>query len=310
MRLTGLAEALRRSGCTTEEQVPMKEHTSFKIGGPADILATAADERAVARAAALCRGEGIPLLLLGNGSNLLVDDGGIRGVTLRLSEAAGPRETGRKPDGRVEITCPAGVPLKQLCRFARDKGLAGLEFAYGIPGTAGGAAYMNAGAYGGEMKDVMTRVQAVTEAGEIRYYPASSLCLSYRHSDLMENGEIVTAVTVELTTDDPAAIGARMEEFMRRRREKQPLEYPSAGSFFKRPPGLFAGTLIEGCGLKGLTVGGAQVSEKHAGFLINRGGATSADVRELARQVRERVHAAHGVWLEPEVRFVGGPERR
>lgn len=171
MRLTGLAEALRRSGCTTEEQVPMKEHTSFKIGGPADILATAADERAVARAAALCRGEGIPLLLLGNGSNLLVDDGGIRGVTLRLSEAAGPRETGRKPDGRVEITCPAGVPLKQLCRFARDKGLAGLEFAYGIPGTAGGAAYMNAGAYGGEMKDVMTRVQAVTEAGEIRDYP-------------------------------------------------------------------------------------------------------------------------------------------
>ena len=163
---------------------------------------------------------------------------------------------------------------------------------------------MNAGAYGGEMKDVMTRVQAVTEAGEIRDYPASSLCLSYRHSDLMENGEIVTAVTVELTTDDPAAIGARMEEFMRRRREKQPLEYPSAGSTFKRPEGYFAGTMIDQCGLKGAAVGGAEVSEKHAGFIINKDHATFEDVVTLIGVVQDTVFREFGVELEPEVKII------
>ena len=310
MLLSRLAEEFRRSGCSTEEQIPMAAYTSFRIGGPADLLVTAEDESAAARAAVACRSSGIPLLILGNGSNLLVDDAGIRGAVLRLSDHAQPECIGTAEDRKVLVRCPAGLPLKQLCRFARDNGLAGLEFAYGIPGTVGGAAYMNAGAYGGEMKDVLAEVRTIASDGEFLTHPADTLSLSYRHSALMENGEIVTSVLVSLMPDDPVAIGARMEDYMNRRREKQPLEYPSAGSFFKRPPGMFAGTLIEGCGLKGFTVGGAQISKKHAGFVVNRGGATCADVKELARQVRERVYAAHGVWLEPEVRFVGGQEDR
>lgn len=310
MLLSRLAEEFRRSGCSTEKQIPMAAYTSFRIGGPADLLVTAEDESAAARAAVACRSSGIPLLILGNGSNLLVDDAGIRGVVLRLSDHAQPECIGTAVDGKTLVRCPAGLPLKQLCRFARDNGLAGLEFAYGIPGTVGGAAYMNAGAYGGEMKDVLAEVRTIASDGDFLTHPADTLSLSYRHSALMENEEIVTSVLVSLMPDDPAAIGARMEDYMNRRREKQPLEYPSAGSFFKRPPGMFAGTLIEGCGLKGFTVGGAQISKKHAGFVVNRGGATCADIKELARQVRERVYAAHGVWLEPEVRFVGGPEDR
>ena len=169
---------------------------------------------------------------------------------------------------------------------------------------------MNAGAYGSETKDVLLSATVLTPEGQIKRIPAEELELGYRTSCIPGNGYVVLEAEYALKRGEPEAIKARMDELSAKRREKQPLEYPSAGSFFKRPPGLFAGTLIEGCGLKGLTVGGAQVSEKHAGFLINRGGATSADVRELARQVRERVHVAHGVWLEPEVRFVGGPERR
>ena len=310
MLLSRLAEEFRRSGCLTEEQIPMAAYTSFQIGGPADLLVTAEDESAAARAAVACRSSGIPLLIMGNGSNLLVDDAGIRGVVLRLPDHAQPECIGTTEDTKVLVRCPAGLPLKRLCRFARDNGLAGLEFAYGIPGTVGGAAYMNAGAYGGEMKDVLAEVRTIASDGEFLTHQADTLSLSYRHSALMENGEIVTSVLLSLMPDDPAAIGARMEDYMNRRREKQPLEYPSAGSFFKRPPGMFAGTLIEGCGLKGFTVGGAQISKKHAGFVVNRGGATCADVKELARQVRERVYAAHGVWLEPEVRFVGGPKDR
>ncbi len=292
----------RALGCAVTIGAPMAEHTSFKIGGPADRLVIAPHERAAVQLLQMGRQAGLPIFLIGNGSNLLVGDRGIRGAVLRLD--------GRQVAPTVQldgctVRCAAGMTLKRLCQFARDKGLAGLEFAYGIPGTVGGAVYMNAGAYGGQMADVLTAVSFLDEKGRIRTVPASELALGYRHSRLMEREDVVLSAQMRLTPDDPAAIGARMEDFLRRRREKQPLEYPSAGSFFKRPEGHFAGALIEECGLKGLTVGGAQISEKHAGFVINRGEATAADVRRLAEMVQETVWTRCGVRLEPEVRFVG-----
>ena len=201
--------------------------------------------------------------------------------------------------------CPAGVPLLRLCRVACEHGLSGLEFAYGIPGSVGGAVYMNAGAYGGEMKDVLTEVSLLPPDGSAVTRAADTLSLSYRHSALMEEGGVVLSATVTLTPDDPAAIAARMDECMEKRRSKQPLEYPSAGSFFKRPPGQFAGALIEQCGLKGFRVGDAQVSEKHAGFVVNRGHATCEQVKALAREVRRRVREQTGFDLVPEVRLLG-----
>ena len=296
--LRRLAEQARREGCGAEEQVSLAPFTSFRVGGPCGCLFTAPGPESARRILRLCSEEGIPLLLLGNGSNLLVSDRGIPGAVLRLSGGDIRFHHGR-------VTCPAGVPLKTLCRAARDHGLSGLEFAYGIPGTVGGALFMNAGAYGGEMSEVVTGAVAADSVGNRRELTAAELELRYRHSRFMEEGLLVLEAELQLTPDDPQAIHGRMEEFMRRRREKQPLEYPSAGSFFKRPPGHYAGALIESCGLKGFAVGGAQVSEKHAGFIINRGGATSADVKELARQVMRRVLESTGVRLEPEVRFVG-----
>ncbi|HIW74176.1 MAG TPA: UDP-N-acetylmuramate dehydrogenase [Firmicutes bacterium] len=296
-----MAEAFRSLRCTAEEQAPMARYTSFKIGGPADLLVTAPDAGAAGAALALCRRQDLPVLLLGNGTNMLVSDEGVRGVVLRL---AGDAAQDVKVEGDT-ILCPAGLSLKALCRLARDSGLAGLEFAYGIPGTVGGAVYMNAGAYGGQMADVLLWADVLCRDGSLRRVPLREMKLGYRHSVFMEAAAVLVSAAVRLTLDDRAAVTGRMEEFLRRRREKQPLEYPSAGSFFKRPEGYYAGALIESSGLKGLTVGGAQVSEKHAGFLINRGGATCADVRALAEQVQEKVLRDHGVRLEPEVRFVG-----
>lgn len=298
---TRLATDLRDKGCTVLEREPMSLHTSFKIGGPADLLVTAPDEEAAAAVFALCGERRIPVMLAGNGTNLLVSDHGIEGVVLRLESGGEPVLA---PDGRT-VTCCAGYSVKRLCLFARDHGLAGLEFAYGIPGTVGGGVFMNAGAYGGQMADVLVSVRAMDRRGRIRQIPAEALDLGYRHSGLMETGEAVLSAVFRLEPDDKAAVSGRMEDFMARRKEKQPLEYPSAGSFFKRPPGYFAGTLIEQTGLKGFTVGGAQISEKHAGFVINKGGATCGDVLELSRQVRQRVFDRHGVRLEPEVRPVG-----
>ena len=197
------------------------------------------------------------------------------------------------------------MQLKHLCQFARDNSLTGLEFAFGIPGTVGGAVYMNAGAYDGEMSQVVTMAHCITPEGERGVLPVAELELGYRHSALMEKGYIVTGVTLQLKLGDYDAIAAKMKDLMGRRRDKQPLEYPSAGSFFKRPTGYFAGALVEQTGLKGFRVGDAQVSEKHAGFVVNRGHATAAEMLELCRQVQEKVYEAHGVRLEPEVRFVG-----
>ena len=302
MRLTALAEFARTLGCTAEEQVPMSAYTSLKIGGPADLYITAPHEAAIAVLLDRCQAEEVPVTLLGNGTNVLVGDRGLRGAVLRLDgRAVNPAV---QPDG-CTVRCGAGVSLKRLCLFARSKGLSGLEFAYGIPGTVGGAVFMNAGAYDGQMDQVLVAATGLRPNGRRRTLPLSDMRLGYRHSVFMEDGDVVVEALVRLKPEDPAVISARMEDYLRRRREKQPLEYPSAGSFFKRPPGQYAGALIEKCGLKGFTVGGAQVSEKHAGFVINRGGATAADVVRLSAQVRERVLRECGVELEPEVRFIG-----
>ena len=287
-------------GCRVTENAPMAQATTFRIGGPADLLIDLPGT-AAGPILTLCQEENIPYLFIGNGSNLLVGDKGIRGAVLRLLD------DGADPilleDNR--IYAPAGMQLKRLCLFAREQSLTGLEFAFGIPGTVGGALYMNAGAYGGEMVNVVESADCIWANGEKRTLSAEELALGYRHSALMENDGIVLGVTLRLTPGDYDTIAATMKDLMGRRREKQPLEYPSAGSFFKRPEGYFAGKLIQDAGLKGFAVGDAQISEKHAGFVVNRGNATAADMVELCRRVQEKIMETDGVLLEPEVRFIG-----
>lgn len=288
-------------GCRITAQAPMSAATTFKVGGPADLLVDLPCRTSAAAAVKACRAHGIPFLFIGNGSNLVVGDRGFRGAVLRLN--------GRNATATMEedtlVFAPAGMSLQRLCLFARDQGLSGLEFAYGIPGTVGGAVYMNAGAYDGEMVNVVERVQVIDREGCLTDLYPHQLSMTYRHTSLMDTGCIVVGALLRLQPGDKEAIWAKMKEFMGRRQEKQPLEYPSAGSFFKRPEGYFAGKLIQDAGLKGYTVGGAQVSEKHAGFVINRGGATAADICALCREVQQRVYDQSGVRLEPEVRFVG-----
>ena len=302
MNYQSLINIATELGCVVTQQASMAEATTFRIGGPADLLVDIPNDSAAAAIIAVCNHEDIPYMFIGNGSNLLVGDKGIRGAVLRLAEG----EPVLQPElGDGVIYAPAGMQLKHLCQFARDNSLTGLEFAFGIPGTVGGAVYMNAGAYDGEMSQVVTMAHCITPEGERGILPVAELELGYRHSALMEKGYIVTGVTLQLKLGDYDAIAAKMKDLMGRRRDKQPLEYPSAGSFFKRPTGYFAGALVEQTGLKGFRVGDAQVSEKHAGFVVNRGHATAAEMLELCRQVQEKVYEAHGVRLEPEVRFVG-----
>ena len=274
----------------------MSAHTTFKIGGPADVFITVRDTDELCAAVKACRENGVPLMILGKGSNLLVSDAGIEGAVITLDGAFKELTV----DGDT-VMSGAGVALSKLCTTALENGLAGLEFAYGIPGTVGGAVYMNAGAYGGETKDVCVEATYLRPDGEIGVYTNAELDFSYRHSVFKENDNIILFAKYKLTPDDPAAIKARMDDFLNRRRTKQPLDYPSAGSVFKRPPGAFAGTLIEQCGLKGKTVGGAQVSEKHAGFIINVGGAVCDDVMNLVKLVQDTVKAETGYTLECEI---------
>lgn len=286
-------------GCCVEQNVPLSRLTSFRVGGPADYMITA-PETAVSALLKKLKEERVPVLILGNGSNLLVSDRGFRGVVLKI---APPKEPVlRKGD---ELYTGAGLSLKQLCLTAQREGLSGLEPLYGIPGTVGGAVFMNAGAYGGEIADTLREVAVTDGSGQITTVPSADAALGYRHSRFMETGEVILSAVFALTPDDPARIRERMEEYMRRRRKKQPLEYPSAGSFFKRPEGHFAGELIDRCGLRGLSVGGAQISEKHAGFLINRGGASCRDILELSDTVCRIVREKTGVQLEREVQMVG-----
>ena len=304
MDYSPLKEIAARVGGKITENAPLSAATTFKVGGPADLLIDLPDDVAVGQVLACCAREGIPCLFIGNGSNLLVGDKGFRGAVLRL-DGHGATPVRQDELGEGWVYAPAGMSLQRLCLFARDNALTGLEFAYGIPGTVGGAVYMNAGAYDGCMADVVLFAHCRTIDGETCILPARELDMAYRHTALMEKNLIVTGVTFQLRPGDKEAIAARMKELMTRRQDKQPLEYPSAGSFFKRPTGYFAGALIEQAGLKGYTVGGAQVSEKHAGFVINRGGATAADILRLCRDVQDIIWEKNAVRLEPEVRFVG-----
>lgn len=280
---------------------PMKNHTSFKIGGPAAALCVPKDRQQLRELVGFVQREGVDSWYIGNGSNLLVSDAGLSGVAILLDSGF---------DGEIELDgtvllAPAGKKLSALCAAACAAGLTGLEFAYGIPGSVGGAVYMNAGAYGGEMKDRLLWVEYLAPTGEIVRLEQEQLSLSYRHSCFMEEGmqgSCIVRAAFGLQRGEKAAIQSEMDRILNQRRQKQPLEYPSAGSTFKRPQGAFAAQLIDECGLKGFTVGGAQVSKKHAGFVINTGKATCADVLELTRQVQECVQEKTGYLLELEVR--------
>ena len=275
---------------------PMSAHTTFKIGGAADIMITVQSIDELKTALSACKDSDVPFMILGNGSNLLVSDDGIEGAVILLDGDFKAITV----DGET-VTAGAGAKLSKLCTVALDEELSGLEFAYGIPGSVGGAMYMNAGAYGGEMKDVALSVTALTADGEVKEYSLEELNLGYRTSIFKSNGEIILFSKYQLHKGERSAIKAQMDDVMNRRKTKQPLEYPSAGSVFKRPEGAFAGTLIEQCGLKGRTVGGAQVSEKHAGFIINVGGATCDDVMNLVKLVQDVVKTETGYFLEREI---------
>ncbi len=293
-----LKQTLDAAGCRYRCEEPLRLHTSFRIGGPAELFVTPDSPRQTAQLLDACRRFGVPALVMGNGSNLLVPDEGIRGAVVAFG-ASMSRITRR---GNTLIA-EAGATLSQLCRFAQQEGLTGLEFAWGIPGSVGGAVRMNAGAYGGEIKDVVTAVDGLTTDGKAFSVSAQEAQFGYRTSRFVA-GEIVSSAVFSLFPGSPETIDARMAEILQKRMEKQPLDYPSAGSAFKRPKGAFAAALIDSCGLKGLTVGGAQVSEKHAGFVINTGGATAHDVLALLRQVQEEVLRQTGILLEPEIQIL------
>lgn len=295
--LTELQNIMAGSGIFMEE--PMKKHTTFRVGGPADVLVQP-DETALAAILALCRQYHVSYSFIGNGSNLLVGDKGIRGVVIEMTDPMGNIEV----DG-TKITAQAGAMLSKIANTAASNGLGGMEFAAGIPGSVGGAVVMNAGAYGGEMKDIIERVYVLDENGAQLELDRTALDLSYRHSCIPDKKYIVTKVVLELVPRDEAEIRSKMKDLNEKRAEKQPLQYPSAGSTFKRPEGYFAGKLIMDAGLRGYQVGGAQVSEKHCGFVINKGDATAADICQLMRDVSDKVQAQFGVVLEPEVKMIG-----
>ena len=280
-------------------QEPMARHTTFRVGGPARLMAFPKDKKEIKAAVRAADQMGIVPFFLGNGSNLLVADKGVEAFVIKTGGLDQTREVNR----RLRAEC--GIPLSRLAVAALGRGLTGLEFAHGIPGSLGGAVVMNAGAYGGAMVPVLTATY-LDKHGQEHTVPASECSLTYRHSMFTDHPEwLVLEAEMELEQGDAEEIRAKMEDLAQRRKSKQPLEYPSAGSTFKRPEGYFAAALIEQCGLKGLTVGGAQVSEKHAGFVINRGGATCADILKLTDQIRETVLRETGVTLELEVRTLG-----
>lgn len=281
------------------ENEPMSRHTTFRVGGPAGLFASVAIED-LSQLMTYCKEHQIPVTILGNGSNVLVADAGIDGLVISLGKEASAIQV----EGAC-ITVEAGALLSQVANAALEQGLGGLAFAAGIPGTIGGAVYMNAGAYGGEMKDVIQWVDVLLADGTQERWSAEQLDLSYRHSRMMEEQAIVLRTMLKLHPQDAKKIKAEMDNYRARRQEKQPLEYPSAGSTFKRPEGYFAGKLIMDAGLAGYRVGDAAVSKKHCGFVVNLGQATASDIRQLMQDVSDCVYDKFGVTLEPEVRFVG-----
>ena len=291
-------ELLGRDHVLTDE--PMKQHTTFKIGGPADYFLVPETGEEVGEIIKICRKTDTPYFILGNGSNLLVGDGGYRGAVIQVY-----RNMSAVTVEGTTITAQAGALLSAVAAAAKNASLTGFEFAGGIPGTVGGAAVMNAGAYGGEMKDVLVEVTVMDAEGKIFAISAEKLELGYRTSVIKKAGYIVLEAKIRLKEGDQEAIRERMKELTIQRTTKQPLEYPSAGSTFKRPEGYFAGKLVMDSGLRGYQVGGARISEKHCGFVINAGDATAKDVRTLMDNVRDIVYEKYGVTLEPEVKFLG-----
>ncbi len=296
-----IAMYAKKMGAEVRYDAPMRKYTTFKCGGNAILLITPFSVSSLVKILDYCRKYSVEPVIIGNGSNILVTDAGIHGIVIKIghyiSKISMLDET--------TIYCEAGASLKALCMFAYQHSLSGLEFAYGIPGTLGGAVYMNAGAYGGEMKDVLYSVNHLDENASERTLQKDELDLDYRHSAYTENGYVITSAVLKLKKANKKAIKESMDDKLQRRKDKQPLEFPSAGSTFKRPEGYFAGALIEDCELKGYTVGGAQVSEKHAGFVINKGGATATDVIKLIKYVQKTVFEKHNVMLEPEVKIIG-----
>lgn len=291
-------------GILGEENVftkePMSRHTTFRAGGPADFFVTPEKEGQVRKTLSLLKEAQVPRYIMGNGSNLLVGDRGYRGVILQIC-----KKMNRIRIQDTVIQAQAGALLSKIAAEAQAKGLTGFEFASGIPGSLGGAAMMNAGAYGGEMKQVLIQAQILNASGEIEDVLAEEMELGYRSSVFSRNGGVILSASIQLEPGDPSTIQSRMEELKFLRTSKQPLEYPSAGSTFKRPEGYFAGKLIQDAGLRGFQVGGAQVSEKHCGFVINKDQASAMDIRSLMEQVSEKVYTRFGVRLEPEVKLIG-----
>ena len=296
MDISRLTEYCGEHNCLYECGALLAPHTTMKIGGSCDILVRANSEEVLSGILKLCRESAIPTFILGKGSNILVSDMGWRGCVILLTD-----ELARISVDGCTVTAFAGASLVSVCKAALENSLTGLEFAYGIPGTVGGALYMNAGAYGGEMSDVVVSARYIDETGEIREITRDEMELSYRHSFFSQKNYVILSVTMQLENGERSAIKARMEELMQKRRDKQPLEYPSCGSTFKRPAGYFAAALIEECGLKGLRIGGAMVSEKHSGFVINYQNATFDDVMAVVNEVKRVVKEQKGVELECEM---------
>ena len=278
---------------------PMKKHTTFKIGGNADIFVSVRSEEELIFCVDAAKRTGTDYYIIGNGSDLLVSDNGVEGAVICLEKMRGISIDG----GRVTVC--AGQGMQSLCTALYKSSLSGLEFAYGIPGTVGGAVYMNAGAYGGEIKDCIVSARYLDKNGEVKEISKDEMELSYRKSVFQQNGGIILSAVFCLKEDKGEDIAGRMADYLSRRKEKQPLEFPSAGSVFKRPEGNFAGTLIEKSGLKGERIGGAAVSEKHAGFIVNTGGATCKDVKSLIEKIQEKVFLDTGIKLRTEVIFIG-----
>ena len=299
MNYENIKQFLSKSGIEYSEEKSLSEMTTFKTGGKAAIVAYPENENAVSLLLKEINEKSIPFYILGRGSNVLALDEGFGGVIISSEKLDYIRL-----ENETEIHCGAGISMMRICRFALENSLTGLEFAYGIPGSAGGGAYMNAGAYGGEMKDVLVSCTDVSLDGKIAERKSENLALGYRKSFYSDKDYFITGLVLKLQKGNKDEIKAKMDDLMSRRKDKQPLEYPSAGSTFKRPEGYFAGALIEECGLKGFTFGGAAVSEKHAGFVINKGGATSADVLSVIDYCKKTVLENKGVSLEPEVKIL------
>ncbi len=298
-QMKGFISRIEKENITFIKNEPMKKHTSFKIGGDAQVFVVPENYGQLCSCLKAAKETDTPVFILGNGSNILVSDKGIKGAVISTEKMSNLIADGEK------ITAFAGAKLSALCVFAKEHSLSGLEFAYGIPGTVGGAVYMNAGAYGGEMKDVLESVSYIDKNGELITANVSELELSYRHSRFCDTEDIIVSAVFSLKKGEKEQIDALMKDIMQRRVDKQPLNFPSAGSTFKRPEGYFAGALIEDSNLKGVSVGGAKVSEKHAGFVINTGNATAKDVFDLVDLIKQKVFSDSGVMLECEIRFIG-----